>query len=80
MHSPIIIIIITYIDTADDYKRRYKAELGSSFFRIFPHHKILRRAYHKFININYYPFVRALVIDATHVNRRVGAMQPYAEK
>ena len=31
-------------------------------------------------NINYYLFAWAHVIDATYVNRRVGAMQPYAEK
>ena len=31
-------------------------------------------------NINYYIFAWAHVIDATYVNRRVGAMQPYAEK
>ena len=30
-------------------------------------------------NINYYLFAWAHVIDATYVNRRVGAMQPYAE-
>ena len=31
-------------------------------------------------NINYYLFAWAHVIDATYVNRRVGAMKPYAEK
>ena len=31
-------------------------------------------------NINYYLFAWAHVIDATYVSRRVGAMQPYAEK
>ena len=41
-------------------------------------------AYHKLEiyqrdNINYYPFERAHAIDETHVNRRMGAMQPYAE-
>ena len=30
-------------------------------------------------DINYYPLARAHVIDATHVNRRVGAMKPYAD-
>ena len=33
-----------------------------------------------FMHYNYYLFVWAHVIDATYVNRRVGAMQPYAEK
>ena len=31
-------------------------------------------------NMNYYLFAWAHVIDATYINRRVGAMQPYAEK
>ena len=47
------------------------------YFRYFRHELFFIKAKD---NINYYLFAWAHVIDATYVNRRVGAMQPYAEK
>ena len=47
------------------------------YFRYFRHALFNHQAKD---NINYYLFAWAHVIDATYVNRRVGAMQPYAEK
>ena len=43
-------------------------------------HSYIYIAYINMDNIYYYLFAWAHVIDATYVNRRVGAMQPYAEK